>query len=130
MIMVQYLQYYFNRCDVVGLVGVAVLAPNVLQVIGQFSGRKKYRKKGRINETISNLSKKGLITFEIKNGKKFVRLTKRGLDQLAKYQLGDLNIKRPKKWDKKWRMIVFDIKEKRRVTRDILRDTLNRLGFI
>lgn len=113
-----------------GLLSVVILAPNALQVLEQFSGKKKYHRKKRLNGTIENLLQKDLIEFEKKNNKKFVRLTKKGADQLAKYKLGDLEIKKPKKWDKKWRMIIFDIKESRRTTRDILRSTLNRLGFV
>ncbi|OGD68414.1 hypothetical protein A2996_03555 [Candidatus Campbellbacteria bacterium RIFCSPLOWO2_01_FULL_34_15] len=113
-----------------GLLSVVILAPNALQVLEQFSGKKKYHRKKRLNGAIENLLRKDLIEFETKNGKKFVRLTKKGSDQLVKYQLGDLEIKKPKKWDKKWRMIIFDIKESRRTTRDILRNTLNRLGFV
>ncbi|MDD2935422.1 MAG: hypothetical protein PHX25_03030 [Candidatus Pacebacteria bacterium] len=117
----------------VGVIGVAVIAPNIFQVAKQFSGKSKYRKyeqKYYLNKTIQNLIKQGLIKLETKNGLKFVRLTKKGESQLAKYKLGDLEIKKPKKWDKKWRMIIFDIKESRRMTRDVLRSTLNRLGFV
>ncbi|MDD2935259.1 MAG: hypothetical protein PHX25_02175 [Candidatus Pacebacteria bacterium] len=115
---------------VVGVVSIAVLAPNILQVARQFSGNKKYNRKDYVNRAIKNLVEKGLIVIEIKNDKRFVRLTKKGEEQLAKYKLGDLKIKIPRKWDKKWRVIIFDIKESRRVTRDVLRATLNKLGFV
>ena len=116
---------------VAGVVGMAVVAPNVLQALKIFSNdNKKYNKKVYINKSITNLINKGLIKFETKNGQKFVRLTLKGKQELAKYELGDLEIKKPKKWDRKWRIVIFDIKEKRRKTRDILRNTLNRLGFI
>jgi len=116
---------------VVGVLSVAILAPNALQVIKQFSGRKKYNQKKYLNNSIHTLIKKGYIKFETKeNGQKFVKLTDKGKIELLKYQLGDLKIKKPKKWDKKWRVVIFDIKEKKRLTRDILRSTLNRLGFI
>ena len=115
---------------VVGFLSIAILAPNALQIIGQFSGRKKYDQKYYINNVIGKLLKNGLIKLETKDGKKFVRLTKKGEEELIKYELGDLNIKKPKKWDKKWRVVMFDIKETRKGTRTILRNTLNRLGFI
>ena len=114
---------------VVGLISVAILAPNVLQVARQFSGSKKYNRKDYVNRAIQKLIEKGLVTLEIKNGKKFVRLTKKGEEQLTKYELGDLEIKKPKKWDKKWRVVMFDIKETRKGTRRLLRETLSRLGF-
>ncbi len=115
---------------VAGILSVAVLAPNALQVIKQFS-KKDYKKHYYIKGVIGNLLKKGYIKFETnENGKKFVSLTKKGKKEVLKYKLGDLKIKKPKKWDKKWRIVIFDIKEKRRRTRDLLRSTLNRLGFV
>ncbi|OGD68171.1 CRISPR-associated endonuclease Cas2 [Candidatus Campbellbacteria bacterium RIFCSPLOWO2_02_FULL_35_11] len=117
----------------VGLIGIAVVAPNALQIIGQFSKKRKYKGKDQIyylNRSVKNLTKKGLIRIEIKDGKKFLRLTEKGKEQLAKYELGDLEIRKPKKWDKKWRVVMFDIKENRRGTRTLLRQTLDRLGFV
>ncbi len=116
---------------VAGILSVAVLAPNALKVIKQFSGDKGFRRKRYLDNSIGNLLKKGLIKFEISDGgKKFVTLTKKGEEQLVKYKIGDLRIKRPRRWDKKWRVIIFDIKEKRRETRNLLRSTLNRFGFV
>jgi len=87
---------------VAGVLSVAVLAPNVLQVIKQFSGREGYRKKKYLNNSVGRLLKKGYVKFEVNdNGKKFLRLTQKGEKEVLKYQLGDLEIKRPKKWDKK-----------------------------
>ena len=77
----------------VGLIGIAVVAPNALQIIGQFSKKRKYKGKDQIyylNRSVKNLTKKGLIRIEIKDGKKFLRLTEKGKEQLAKYELGDL----------------------------------------
>lgn len=33
------------------------------------------------------------------------------------------------KWDKKWRIVIFDIPEKRRSARDLFRESLKQLGF-
>jgi CRISPR-associated endonuclease Cas2 len=116
---------------VAGVVGMAVVAPNVLQALKIFSNdSKKYNKKVYINKSITNLLNKGFIEFEKKGDQKFVRLTEKGKKELAKYELGDLEIKRPKKWDGKWRVVIFDIREKRRGTRALLRNNLNRLGFV
>ena len=115
---------------VAGVLSVTVLAPNALKMIKQFS-KKDYKKKYYINNIIGNLLKKGFIKFETNDdGRKFVSLTKKGEDLLLKYKIGDLRIKRPRRWDKKWRIVIFDIKEKRRETRDLLRSVLNRFGFV
>jgi DNA-binding transcriptional regulator PaaX len=40
-----------------------------------------------------------------------------------------INFKKPKKWDGKWRVVLFDIPEKDRLFRDILRQHLYNLDF-
>ena len=97
---------------VTGLVGVAVLAPNVLQVARQFSGNKKYNRKDYANRAINNLLKKDLIKLESNGKAKFFKLTQKGEELLGKYELKDFKIEKPRKWDKKWRVVIFDIKEK------------------
>lgn len=34
------------------------------------------------------------------------------------------------KWDKKWRLLIFDIEEERRIIRDLLRKKIKELGFV
>lgn len=117
-----------------GVLAVAAIAPNALQMIDLFYDKKKrrydlYQKRHYIKTALGRLKDKGLIEFEKQNGKTFVRLTPKGEQNLLRYQLGELKIEKPKKWDRKWRIIIFDIKETRRKTRDNLRSELNNLGF-
>jgi CRISPR-associated endonuclease Cas2 len=61
-----------------------------------------------------------------------LRLTEQG-KQYASYSnlFGNtIKIKRPKKWDKLWRLVMFDIPEKKRAFRNILRGHLKTIGFI
>ena len=41
-----------------------------------------------------------------------------------------MTLPKPAEWDKKYRILIFDIWEKRKRTRDALRDFLARLGFV
>ncbi len=41
-----------------------------------------------------------------------------------------INFKKPKRWDGKWRLVLFDIPEKDRLFRDILREHLRTLKFL
>lgn len=45
------------------------------------------------------------------------------------FQIDSLKIKRPKAWDKKWRLLTFDISEKKKIIREALRGKLQELGF-
>ena len=40
-----------------------------------------------------------------------------------------LTVKKPRRWDGKWRVVVFDIWERRRPVRDRLRYLLKKIGF-
>ncbi|KKQ67959.1 MAG: PaaX domain protein [Parcubacteria group bacterium GW2011_GWC2_39_11] len=92
-----------------------------------FEGRPIFRRK--IKDTFSYLRKRGLIIIE-KDGKNFyMRLTKKGELIAGKYQIDELYIKKQKKWDKKWRVIIFDIPENRRIKRDLFRSKLKGMGF-
>jgi len=44
-------------------------------------------------------------------------------------QIDDLKIKRPKKWDGKWRVLIFDIAQLKKLYREALRGKLKELGF-
>ena len=99
-----------------GILSVALLAPNAVQYIEKFypnNKKRKYKLDHQVSRTVIRLKQQGLVKFENKNGKSFARLTEKGKEKLLKYQLQELKIKKPKKWDKKWRVVIFDIKEKR-----------------
>ena len=56
-------------------------------------------------------------------------LTDKGKEKALTYNIDEMEIKKPKQWDKKWRIVLFDIPEKTRKTRDIFRYHLKNLGF-
>ena len=87
--------------------------------------RKSYLRR-RFNEMIEN----GLIFINKENGKNYARPTKKGEEKLTRYEFGELTVAKPKHWDGKWRLVIFDIREKRRSTRDLLRQQLQGLGLI
>jgi len=60
-------------------------------------------------------------------GQEGVSLTPKG-DRYVQREL--IRSTAPKHWDKKWRIVIFDIPEKRKAKRHILRDSLIKIGFI
>lgn len=56
-----------------------------------------------------------------------VRLTEKGVAEIIKYVMKNKFL--TTKWDGKWRIIIFDIKEKTRGDRDYLRRQLKWIGF-
>ena len=108
-----------SRIATVGLLSVAILAPNTLQALKFFGIEPKNKwQKYNINHSIKRLKDHGLICFETTSRGTFVRLTQKGEDKLRRFKLLGYKLTKPKKWDRKWRMLIFDIKEERKVTRD------------
>ncbi len=58
-----------------------------------------------------------------------VVLTKFGFEVVKKIKLDEMKIDKPRKWDGKWRMVIFDIPEENRQARDGFRGYLKRLSF-
>jgi DNA-binding transcriptional regulator PaaX len=115
---------------VAGIMTVAILAPNVLQAFGMVSKAIGRSKKYEIRSSLSRLAKRGLIEFgKNKKGNTVVKLTPKGEKILRITGINGYKVKKPKKWDGKWRVITFDIREQRKSTRDKIRRTLQTIGF-
>ena len=56
-------------------------------------------------------------------------LSDKGKEKALTYNLDEMKIKKPKRWDGKWRIVLFDIPEKTRNLRDAFRHHLKRLEF-
>ncbi len=48
---------------------------------------------------------------------------------MLKYALEDLEVPTPKKWDGRWRMVIYDVARHKASLRNLFRNTLKRLGF-
>ena len=109
-----------------GIITVAVLAPNVLQILKPFIKNKKYNYKYYVNQKIKKLEKEGLLKISFKNSKRGVELTEKGRRKLLYYKLTET---KKSKWDGKWRVVIFDVWENTRSKRDTLRYEIKNFGF-
>jgi DNA-binding transcriptional regulator PaaX len=114
------------------VLSVAVMAPNALQmfkgIFGEDERPKSTKNKFRLKETTKKLLKSGYIKWSKTHDGKFkLALTQKGMFELLKFK--DALIKKPKKWDKRWRVVIFDIPHPKKKQRDILRDRLKAIGF-
>ncbi len=75
------------------------------------------------------LKKRGYLEIEKRNKQIYIALTKEGRKKAGKYLIDDLKIEKPKKWDGKYRIVIFDIPNITRPKRDSLRGKLKELGF-
>jgi DNA-binding transcriptional regulator PaaX len=86
------------------------------------------RIKGDFRTALRRLEKNKLIKF--RDSDSFV-LTKGGKEILLKFEIDDIKLPdfNSRNWDKKWRVLIFDIPELSRAARDIFRGKLQELGF-
>ncbi|MEK7178207.1 MAG: hypothetical protein AAB721_00910, partial [Patescibacteria group bacterium] len=91
---------------------------------------KKY-KKSQIRQALYRLKNQNNIEY-IKEEKDTIsiNITERGKKYLKRFDFDNLFLSRPKVWDKKWRMVIFDIPEKKKLAREALRSKLKDLGFV
>jgi len=91
--------------------------------------RKYERKKSKeqFGRFISYLKRRGYIKIENLKQKQGIILTKKGAEKVFKAKLK--MHKNKKRSDGKWQMVIFDVPEKKRIFRDILRENLRILGY-
>ena len=112
-----------------GLLLVAMAAPNAIQLLGKTSIGKRF--KDQTLTTLSRLAKEGLIKFEKRGGKRYARITEKGRKVLAlELQKKALQAQAKKRWDRRYRIVIFDIAEVRRSIRIRLRETMRAAGFV
>lgn len=103
-------------------------AKSLLDICKKYKKWKKYPKKKFI-DTFYNLKKQGLIEIQKKNNQIYIYLTEKGKKKADWMQINDLKIRKPKTWDRKWRIIIFDIAELKKIYREALRGKLKELGI-
>ena len=83
-----------------------------------------------IYDRISYLKRKGYIESFVEGKEKYYEITPKGLAKTNYYLATNPVVQRPDIWDKKWRVVIFDIPNKRKTNRDLFRLKLLEIGFI
>ena len=85
----------------------------------------------QLSQAIYRLKKRKLIKIKkLDNGRTHIELTEKGRKRKIQYNLDRMKIPEQVPWDKKWRILMFDIPESDRKSRDSLTNKLKNLGFI
>lgn len=119
----------FRWLLIAGAVSVAATSPYFLTNILRY--RKKFRRypKQRISDAFYSFKKRGLLNIRKQNHQIFISLTEEGKKKAGWLQIDSLKISKPRKWDRKWRMVMFDISQLKKFYRDAFRGKLKDLGF-
>lgn len=112
-----------------GVVGAALLAPNSLKFTSKplkiflrtLDEREQQRK---LKKLTTYMHSQGLVRGSYEHG---LVITAVGRKRLEKADFENLKIAKPKRWDRKWRLIIFDIPESQRLARMALTSKLKSL---
>lgn len=100
----------------------------VRNLLNNYKRLKKYPRK-KIGDTFYNLKRQGLIEIKREGSQIYISLTKDGKRKAGIFQINNFKIKRPKKWNKKWSVVIFDIAQLKKIYREAFRGKLKELGF-
>ncbi|MEK7126251.1 MAG: CRISPR-associated endonuclease Cas2 [Patescibacteria group bacterium] len=114
---------------VVGFLAWTAVAPNTLQLL-RYMPKEKWNLAYRTRTAAGRLVAKGYATWVDRDGKKYLRITEAGRKALMFEQAKVALKNQKKKWDGRWRMVVFDVPERRRHIRNRLRTVMCEIGFV
>ncbi len=84
-----------------------------------------------IRKALSDLERDGLIAITEHTDNTFsVVLSPHATQRLGAIEMHKVARKRPKKWDQKWRLLIYDVSEDRKKSRDAIRRELQSVGFL
>ncbi|MBI4065330.1 hypothetical protein HY409_03090 [Candidatus Gottesmanbacteria bacterium] len=91
-------------------------------------GWKRYNK-GYLRQSLRRLEMQKLVKRSIVDGQDVVTITKEGKTKILKYAIEHMEVKKPKGWDGKWRVVIYDIPARDRSIQWGIRDALKAMGF-
>lgn len=116
-----------------GIICLAAQSPYFFPALWKDLQRKKswrFREnKEKFRNAFYYLKKKGYLNIEKANHQIYISLTEEGKKKAGRYQINDLKIEVPPKWDGKWRLVIFDIPNVQGIKREAFRGKLKELGF-
>ncbi|MFH1855437.1 MAG: hypothetical protein ABH810_03495 [bacterium] len=102
--------------------GLSKLIPELIKL------RKKYGDE-KVDKSLEKIIKDRFVRIINRKGKTTIKITQKGRARLVDYDIDSISIKKHD-WDGIWRIVIFDIPEKLRFARTVLRNKLIEIGFI
>lgn len=103
---------------------------NYFKILEELPKAWKEINRKRLYSAVREFYNDRLIDYKEDNdGNIKIILTKEGQKKALQFKFDEMEIKKPAKWDKKWRIVIFDIPERKKKAREALRRKLKDLGF-
>lgn len=111
-----------------GVLTISLALPNFPQVLKLFK-KNDADARYRIKRVILALKKKRFIKIYEKDNMDVIEITEDGKKKILTYKIDEMKIRRPKKWDGRWRLVAFDIPERHKKARVALSYKLKQIGL-
>lgn len=117
---------------IAGTLAIAAVAPNIFQALPHVMGKQRYKLAFQARTAIEKLIVKGYMHRVRKTNGVFLELTDAGRRHLEMEEARTSSpaAKKQKRWDGRYRLVMFDIPETRKATRDRLRQLMSEFGFM
>lgn len=112
-----------------GIITAAAVMPGALVALKPFMRKSRPFERHDVDRALKRLIRNGCVEEIVRGRTVRYQITDRGREYLMRCELACAEFAPPRKWDGKWRLVVFDITENRRYLRDNLRGHLLRLGL-
>lgn len=112
-------------------IAAGILIPNLLigleKPLNVFWKQLDKRQREReLRRVVSYMKSNRLISGDYRHG---LQITEKGRKRLDRSDFASLKIRSRDKWDRQWRLVIYDIPESRKQGRNALTAKLNELGF-
>lgn len=118
-----------------GTISIALLAPNSLlfldKPIGKYLDKLDKRSRQReLDRILVYMRKNKLVDYSLTESYQHgISVTRAGEKRAQNADFAKMKIKKPKRWDGRWRLVFYDIPEPKKATRNSLKIKLQDLGF-
>lgn len=114
-----------------GLIITAIVVPGTGYIFNYIerSRLQKAHARGYLTRTVKRLEKQELVSWREVNGILTLIISNRGVKQTLRSKIDDIRLTVPEKWDRKYRVITFDIPEQKKYARELLRAKLKEWSF-
>ncbi|OGM90574.1 hypothetical protein A2755_03405 [Candidatus Wolfebacteria bacterium RIFCSPHIGHO2_01_FULL_48_22] len=102
----------------------------ILSELAKIYYRKRCFEKDKFMRDLRVLQKREMVDYkELADGNIEIKILKTGKEKVLQFDIEHIELKTAGRWDKKWRIVSFDVPEKYKTARNALRRHLYRMGF-
>lgn len=114
-----------------GSLATAAIAPNALIALDKpvakfFNHMDKREQKRELQRILYYMRQQQLISGNYAHG---IKISERGKKRIKTRADELIEVKRPQQWDRRWRLVLYDIPESHKIGRKVLQHKLKELGF-